>query len=213
MNEILEYFPSLTPWQINCFDRLDELYRDWNQKINVISRQDIEHLYVRHVLHSLSIARILRFQPGTKIMDVGTGGGFPGIPLAILFPETDFLLVDSIGKKIKVVQGVAGELELKNVKTLNTRVEGIKEKFDFVVSRAVTAFPAFVSLVEKNILSKGKNAMPNGIFYLKGGDFKEEIKSFRGLVEIFEISSFFSDPFFETKKVIFLPYSGKTLKK
>ncbi len=213
MNEILQYFPSLSPWQIQCFVRLGDLYKDWNQKINVISRQDIEHLYLRHVLHSLSIARIIHFQPGTKIMDVGTGGGFPGIPLAILFPETDFLLVDSIGKKIKVVQAVAGELELKNVRALNTRVEGVKEKFDFIVSRAVTAFPSFVSLVEKNISSKGRNAMPNGIFYLKGGDFQEEIKNFSRIIEIFEITSFFPDPFFETKKVVFLPYTGKNIKK
>lgn len=212
MNEILEYFSSLTPGQIQSFERLGALYKDWNQKINVISRQDIEHLYTRHVLHSLSIARIITFQPGTRIMDVGTGGGFPGIPLAILFPETEFLLVDSIGKKIKVVEGVAGELGLKNVKARNTRVEGIKEKFDYIISRAVTAFPAFVSLVEKNISSNGRNGMPNGIFYLKGGDFGEEIKNYKGLAEIFEISSFFADPFFETKKVIFLPFTGKILK-
>jgi 16S rRNA (guanine527-N7)-methyltransferase len=212
MNEILEYFPSLTPWQIQCFSRLDSLYKDWNQKINVISRQDIEHLYTRHVLHSLSIGKIIHFQPGTRIMDVGTGGGFPGIPLAILFPEAEFLLVDSIGKKIKVVEGVVEELGLKNVKARNTRVEGIKEKFDFIISRAVTAFPSFVSLVGKNISSVGKNGMPNGIFYLKGGDFQEEIKNYRGLIEIFEISSLFADPFFETKKIVFLPFSGKTLK-
>jgi 16S rRNA (guanine527-N7)-methyltransferase len=209
MNEILEYFPSLSPWQIQCFNKLGDLYRDWNQKINVISRQDIEHLYTRHVLHSLAIAKILNFRPGTAVMDVGTGGGFPGIPLAIFFPDTNFVLVDSIGKKIKVVKGIADELELKNVKALNTRVEGVKEKFDFIVSRAVTAFPAFVGLVEKNILSNGRNSIPNGILYLKGGELQEELKSFHGLVEIYEISSFFKDPFFETKKVVFLPFPGK----
>lgn len=205
MNEILKYFPDLSPYQVNCFERLGDLYRDWNQKINVISRQDIEHLYIRHILHSLSIAKIIHFQGHTKILDVGTGGGFPGIPLAILFPEVRFLLIDSIGKKIKVVESVVESLELKNVEALNTRVEGVKEKFDYIVSRAVTAFPQFVKLVKKNISLEARNAMPNGIFYLKGGDFGTEIKNFSGKVEVFEISSIFSDPFFETKKVIFLP--------
>ena len=212
MNSISKYFPGLTPVQIQSYEKLGNLYTEWNQKINVISRNDIEHLYIRHILHSLAIARIVSFHPQTKILDVGTGGGFPGIPLAILFPDTDFLLIDSIGKKIKVVQAVADELHLQNVRALNTRVEQVKEKFDFVVSRAVTAFPQFVSLVEKNISPVGKNALPNGIIYLKGGDFHEEIKNFSHVIEIFEISEFFDEPFFETKKVVFLPYRGKTLK-
>ena len=212
MNILLKYFPALSPVQILCFEKLGDLYGEWNQKINVISRADIEHLYIRHILHSLAIAKVISFHPQTKILDVGTGGGFPGIPLAILFPDTDFLLIDSVGKKIKVVQAVADELQLKNVNALNIRVEQVKEKFDFVVSRAVTAFPQFVSLIEKNISPVGKNALPNGILYLKGGDFNEEIKSFSNVIEIFEIYEFFNEPFFETKKVVFLPYRGKTLK-
>jgi 16S rRNA (guanine527-N7)-methyltransferase len=212
MQEIINYFPDLTSDQIQRFEKLGGLYHEWNQKINVISRQDIDHLYTRHILHSLSIAKIIRFQPQARILDVGTGGGFPGIPLAVFFPEVEFLLVDSIGKKIKVVEAIVENLGLKNVRALNTRVETIKETFDFVVSRAVTAFPQFVKLVEKNISTSQRNAMPNGIFYLKGGDFQEEIKNFASRVEIFDISSFFTDPFFETKKVIFLPLSRKNEK-
>lgn len=205
MLKILKYFPNLTPEQLKCFEKMAPLYRDWNEKINVISRKDIDSLYEKHVLHALSIAKIISFRPGTKILDVGTGGGFPGIPLAILFPTSQFVLIDSIGKKIKVVQAVAEELGLKNVTALHTRVEDVKEEFDFVISRAVTAFPAFVSLVKKNISRKPLNSLPNGIIYLKGGDFQEEIKDFTRLVEISEISNFFNEPFFETKKVIYLP--------
>lgn len=184
---------------------MDPLYRDWNEKINLISRKDIDSLYERHVLYSLAIAKIVSFRPGTRILDVGTGGGFPGIPLAILFPDTHFVLIDSTGKKIKVVQAVADELELKNVTAIHTRAEEIKEQFDFVISRAVTAFPAFVDLVKKNVSSKAQNALPNGIIYLKGGDFEDEIKDFKRKVEVTEISGFFTEPFFETKKVVYLP--------
>jgi len=181
------------------------LYRDWNEKINLISRKDIDSLYEKHILHSLAIAKIIDFRPGTAILDVGTGGGFPGIPLAILFPACQFVLIDSIGKKIKVVNAVAEELELKNVKAINGRVEDMKTEFDFVISRAVTTFPVFVGLVKKNISRKQINALPNGIIYLKGGDLNEEIKDFKRLIEVTEISAFFNEPFFETKKVVFLP--------
>ena len=204
MDIIQKYFPDLTQEQYERLDRLGPLYREWNEKINVISRKDIDELYIHHVLHSLAIAKVIRFVPGTRIMDVGTGGGFPGIPLAILFPETEFLLVDSIGKKIKVVNEVAAALGLTNVKGVHTRVQQVKESFDFVVSRAVTAFPAFVSMVRKNITKEQKNARPNGIIYLKGGEFADEIKSFRRDVEVYSIADFFSESFFETKKVICL---------
>ncbi len=205
MRNILKYFPHLTPLQISCFEEMSVLYHQWNEKINVISRNDIEFLYERHILHSLAIAKVINFQPQSRIMDVGTGGGFPGIPLAILFPDSNFVLVDSIGKKIKVVQNIADELGLKNIQPVNARVESIKEKFDFIVSRAVTAFPDFVKLVRKNISKVQRNPLPNGILYLKGGDFREELKPFDKSVETFEISDYFNEPFFHTKKVIYLP--------
>ena len=205
MLNILKYFPNLTPDQISCFEKMDSIYRDWNEKINLISRKDIDSLYEKHILHSLAIAKIISFRPGTKILDVGTGGGFPGIPLAVLFPTSEFVLIDSIGKKIKVVQAVAEALDLKNVIAIHTRVEDVKEEFDFVISRAVTAFPAFVGLVKKNVSRKPINSLPNGIIYLKGGDFQEEIKDFKRNVEVSEISEFFTEPFFETKKVVYLP--------
>jgi 16S rRNA (guanine527-N7)-methyltransferase len=205
MLKILKYFPNLTPEQIVRFEKMDPLYRDWNGKINLISRKDIDSLYEKHILHSLSIAKIIDFRPGTKILDVGTGGGFPGIPLAILFPSCHFVLIDSIGKKIKVVQAVSEDLGLKNVTAIHGRVEDVKEEFDFVISRAVTTFPAFVGLVKKNISRKPQNALPNGIIYLKGGDIQEEIKDYKRNIEVTEISNFFNEPFFETKKVVYLP--------
>jgi 16S rRNA (guanine527-N7)-methyltransferase len=205
MLKILKYFPNLTPEQIVCFEKMDTVYRDWNEKINLISRKDIDSLYEKHILHSLAIAKIITFRPGTRILDVGTGGGFPGIPLAVLFPSTNFVLIDSIGKKIKVVQAVVEELGLKNVTALHTRVEEVKSEFDFVISRAVTAFPVFVGLVKKNISRKPLNSLPNGIIYLKGGDFEEEIKDFKRSIEVSEITKFFDEPFFETKKVLYLP--------
>ena len=205
MVSILKYFPLLTPEQVTRFEKMGPLYRDWNVKINVISRKDIDSLYERHILHALAIAKIIRFTPGTSILDVGTGGGFPGIPLAILFPECRFVLIDSIGKKINVVMAVAKELDLNNIIAIHTRVQEVKREFDFVISRAVTAFPDFVELVKKNVARQQHNARPNGIIYLKGGDFQEEIKNFNKSIEVIQISDFFSEPYFETKKVIYLP--------
>ncbi|HEY5510851.1 MAG TPA: 16S rRNA (guanine(527)-N(7))-methyltransferase RsmG [Prolixibacteraceae bacterium] len=205
MELLRKYFPELTPLQISQFEQLGALYHEWNEKINVISRKDIDELYIRHILHSLALAKIIRFQPGTTIIDVGTGGGLPGIPLAILYPECHFTLIDSIGKKIRVVQEIASQLKLKNVLAQKNRIQEIKTRYDFVISRAVTAFPEFVSMVRKNISPLSKNALPNGILYLKGGDFEDEIKAFSSSAEIFELSKIFSEPFFETKKVIYLP--------
>jgi 16S rRNA (guanine527-N7)-methyltransferase len=202
---ITKYFPDLSPVQLNQLEQLGPLYHEWNEKINVISRKDIDELYVRHVLHSLALAKILRFSPGTSFIDVGTGGGFPGIPLAILLPGCNFMLIDSIGKKIRVVQEVANHLKLTNVIARQNRIQEIKSRYDFVISRAVTAFPDFVAMVRKNVSHESKNALPNGILYLKGGDFEQEIKVFRGSAEVFELSKIFTEPFFETKKVIYLP--------
>jgi 16S rRNA (guanine527-N7)-methyltransferase len=202
---ITKYFPDLSPVQLNQLEQLGPLYHEWNEKINVISRKDIDELYVRHVLHSLALVKILRFSPGTSFIDVGTGGGFPGIPLAILLPGCNFMLIDSIGKKIRVVQEVANHLKLTNVIARQNRIQEIKSRYDFVISRAVTAFPDFVAMVRKNVSHDSKNALPNGILYLKGGDFEQEIKAFGGSAEVFELSKFFTEPFFETKKVIYLP--------
>lgn len=202
---ITKYFPNLSSEQITRFEAMDALYKDWNAQINIISRKDIDELYLRHVLHSLSIARLFTFSPGTKIIDVGCGGGFPGIPLAVFFPEVEFTLVDSIGKKIKVVNEVAKALHLDNLRGIQTRAEKQKEKYDYIVSRAVTAFPKFVALTRKLVGQQQRNIRPNGIIYLKGGDFSEEVKLFKKNLEILNISDVFEEDFFETKKVIYLP--------
>jgi 16S rRNA (guanine527-N7)-methyltransferase len=204
MEEILKYFPNLTAIQKEQFTKLDFLYHDWNAKINVISRKDIDELYTKHILHSLGIAKIIEFEPGTYVLDVGTGGGFPGIPLAILFPETRFYLIDVIAKKIKVVRAVAEALELKNVKAEQLRAESVKGDFDFIVSRAVTNMPDFVSWIKDKIKKKSKHELKNGILYLKGGDLTEELKDFPKATE-YNLSDFFEDEFFETKKVVHLP--------
>ena len=201
---ISDYF-QLTEHQEQQFAALDVLYRDWNSKINVISRKDIDNLYEHHVLHSLAIAKVLPFQPHTEILDVGTGGGFPGIPLAILFPECRFTLIDSIGKKIKVAQEVATALGLTNVECIQERAEEEKRKFDFVVSRAVMPLPDLVRLVQKNVSNKQRNAVPNGLVVLKGGDLREELRPFQKRAEIPEISTLFRGEWFDTKRVIYLP--------
>ena len=201
---ISEYF-KLTERQAEQFAQLDALYRDWNSKINVISRKDIDNLYEHHVLHSLAIAKLLPFQPGTTIMDVGTGGGFPGIPLAILFPECQFLLIDSIGKKIRVATEVAKALGLTNVVCKQERAEEEKQKFDFVVSRAVMPLPDLVKLVQKNISNKHRNAVPNGLVVLKGGDLKEEIAPYIKTAEVTPCSQWFKGGWFTTKQIIYLP--------
>ena len=203
MKSITDYF-QLTDRQAEQFAQLDALYRDWNSKINVISRKDIDNLYEHHVLHSLAIAKLLPFQPGSTVMDVGTGGGFPGIPLAIMFSECQFLLIDSIGKKIKVASEVAHALGLTNVVCKQERAEEEKQKFDFVVSRAVMPMPELVKLVRKNISNKQRNAVPNGLVVLKGGDLKEELRPFKE-AEITPCSQFFKGEWFETKQVIYLP--------
>lgn len=208
MDEILKYFPNLTAIQKEQFEKLDFLYHDWNEKINVISRKDIDALYTKHILHSLGIAKIIQFEPGTYVLDVGTGGGFPGIPLAILFPETRFYLIDVIAKKIKVVQAVAEGLELKNVRAEQMRAENVKGDFDFIVSRAVTNMPDFVSWVETKIKKNNKHELKNGILYLKGGDLSEELKDFPKATE-YNLADFFEDEFFETKKVVHLPLKYK----
>jgi 16S rRNA (guanine527-N7)-methyltransferase len=204
MEAILKHFPDLTEVQKEQFQQLDSLYHDWNEKINVISRKDIDALYTKHVLHSLGIAKIQPFEPGTFVLDVGTGGGFPGIPLAILFPETRFYLIDVIAKKIKVVQAVADALGLKNVKAEQIRAENVKGDFDFIVSRAVTNMPDFVSWVKTKIKKQHKHELKNGILYLKGGDLTEELKDFPKAT-LYDLADFFEDEFFETKKVVHLP--------
>jgi 16S rRNA (guanine527-N7)-methyltransferase len=198
------YFPDLSPKQSDQFEALFDLYADWNSKINVISRKDIGSLYEHHVLHALGIAKVVQFRPGTNVMDVGTGGGFPGIPLAILFPETDFFLVDSIAKKIKVVNEVSTALGLTNVRAEQHRAEEIKEQFDFIVSRAVTDFPEFYHWVKYKSIIKNKNSIPNGILYLKGGDLSAELSAF-GRAKVFELKEFFKEEYFETKKLVYLP--------
>lgn len=209
MEEILKHFPDLTAVQIAQFEKLDQLYRDWNAKINVISRKDIDQLYTNHVLHSLAIAKIQKFEPGTYVLDVGTGGGFPGIPLAILFPETRFYLIDVILKKINVVKAVAEAMELKNVKAEQIRAENVKGDFDFIVSRAVTNMPDFVSWIKDKIKKQQKHELKNGILYLKGGDLTAELADFPKATQ-YDIADFFDADFFETKKVVHLPLKFKS---
>ncbi|RLD74514.1 MAG: 16S rRNA (guanine(527)-N(7))-methyltransferase RsmG [Bacteroidetes bacterium] len=204
MQLIQKYFSHLTSDQISLFKKLEPLYREWNQKINVVSRKDIEHLYLHHILHSLAIAKVIQFKDETNVLDVGTGGGFPGIPLAIMFPNVKFHLIDSIGKKIIVVNEVANALNLTNVKCQQIRVESIKTRYDFVVSRAVTRFDRFRAITSKNIHTKHNNNLKNGILYLKGGDFMDELKGVEKQTTIYNISDFFDDEFFETKKVVHL---------
>jgi len=204
MNEILKYFPDLSETQTEQFSKLKDLYFEWNEKINVISRKDIDELYMKHILHSLAIAKVMKFKEGSEVLDVGTGGGFPGIPLAVLFPEVQFHLVDSIQKKILVVTEVANALGLKNVKAEAQRVEKLKSKYDFIVSRAVTQMPKFVGWVRDKIKKENINPLPNGILYLKGGELDEELKEFKS-VNIYPISDYFSEGFFDTKKVVYLP--------
>ena len=203
MKHIKTYFKNLSEEQIQQFEQLEDLYKDWNAQINVISRKDIDELYLRHVLHSLAIAKVVSFQPKSKVLDVGTGGGFPGIPLAILFPETQFYLVDSIGKKIKVVQEVANALELKNVRAEHLRAEKVKGEFDFIVSRAVTNMEDFVKWTRKKVAKKQNHELKNGILYLKGGDLTQELANFPKAT-IYKLSDYFTEDFFETKKVVHL---------
>jgi len=207
MQNILHYFPDLTSEQIIRFERIVLLYRELIMTTNIIPRNDIDSVCEKHILHSLAIAKIIRFSPGSRILDVGTGGGFPGIPLAIFFPTSQFVLIDTIAKRIRVVQAIADAIGLKNVIAIHSRVEDVNEEFDFVASRAVTAFPAFVGMVKKNISDKPKNTLPNGIIYLKGGSFEDEIADFKYTAEVIGITNFFTEPYFETKKVVYLPVS------
>ena len=203
---IIRYFPSLTNLQKEQFSKIKPVYDNWNSMINVVSRKDMDNFMVHHVLHSLSIAKKFNFPRGTRILDVGTGGGFPGIPLAILFPDCQFTLLDSIEKKIKVVSAAADELGLKNVKPVRKRVEEEKNRYQFIISRAVTEFSSFVKLTERNLERSGANPLKNGIIYLKGGDLDEELKAFKNRVTVWNISDFFDEPFFETKKIVYLPF-------
>ena len=208
MNIIRSNFSDLTDSQIKQYESLMSLYESWNNKINVISRKDISELNIRHVLHSLSIAKIIKFIPETKILDVGTGGGFPGIPLAIMFPEVSFHLTDSIGKKIKVVKAISNELGLKNVVAEQIRSENVNQQYDFVISRAVTNMTDFIKIVDGKVSSSNRNSLANGILYLKGGDLTNELKQLKN-VKTFNISSYFNDIFFESKKIVYLPMPCK----
>ncbi|MDG1660491.1 MAG: 16S rRNA (guanine(527)-N(7))-methyltransferase RsmG [Winogradskyella sp.] len=208
MELILKYFPNLTKQQIEQFEALLPLYKEWNEKINVISRKDIDELYLRHVLHSLAIAKVMPFANGSSILDVGTGGGFPGVPLAILFPECQFHLVDSINKKLKVIKGVVDALSLENIRTTHSRVEAIDEQYDFIVSRAVTSMPEFTKWVKGKIRKEQINDFKNGILYLKGGDLSDELKQYTR-VKLFPLTDYFKEDFFETKKVVYLPIKYK----
>ena len=205
MEIIKKYFPKLSSLQIEQFSKLEAVYKEWNQKINVISRKDVDSLYERHILHALAISKVVKFRSKTSVLDVGTGGGFPGIPLAILFPEAKFYLIDAIGKKIKVVNAVVEELGLKNVVAEQKHSNELKWTFDFIVSRAVTAFPKFVELMKGRIKYKSFNNIQNGILYLKGGDLDEELKDYKKNIKLIPISNFFEEEFFETKFVVYYP--------
>lgn len=205
MKIIETYFPNLTEQQKKQFEQLQDLYTDWNDKINVISRKDIGNLYLHHVLHSIAIAKYIHFTAGSNVMDVGTGGGFPGIPLAILFPEVEFLLLDSIGKKIKVAENIAQTIGLTNVNVIHSRVEDEKRKFHFVVSRAVMPLPDLVKLTRKNISKDQINSIPNGVICLKGGDLTSETEPFKKIADLITLTSYFNEPFFETKKLVYIP--------
>lgn len=204
MEAILKYFPDLTKKQIDQLSQLRPLYEHWNEQINVISRKDIHLLYERHILHSLAIAKLIKFKTATKILDVGTGGGLPGIPLAILFPEVQFTLIDSIGKKIKVVNAVADELGLKNIHGIHCRVQDLNEQFDFIVSRAVTNLPDFLKWIKGKIKTKSSNSLINGLLYLKGGDFEEELMLIKKYYQVYPLSDWFEEDFFETKKLVYV---------
>ena len=209
MDIIKKYFPDITERQVEQFSMVDGLYNDWNAKINVISRKDIQNLYEHHVLHSLGIAKVVRFRPETKIMDLGTGGGFPGIPLAIMFPNTEFHLVDSVGKKIKVANEVATAIGLENVRFSHARAEDIKDKYDFVVTRAVMPMTDLVKVARKNIAKEQHNAVPNGIIALKGGELNREIASMRNISTVWDLSEFFNEEYFQTKKVVHVAIAAK----
>ncbi len=206
MEQIKQFFTNFSQEQINLLSQFELMIKEWNEKINLISRKDIEHLTEHHVLHSLAIGKVIRFIPGTRIIDVGTGGGFPGIPLAIMFPEVQFHLIDSIGKKIFVVNHIVEALSLQNVTATQTRAENVKEKFDFVVSRAVTDIPTFIKFTRHLISPNDKNALPNGILYLKGGNLQSELQSVKAVTEQFDIYSFFKLPYFKEKKVVYLTF-------
>ena len=207
MEEIERYFPGISQKQQLQFAALFELYSDWNAKINVISRKDMDNFYIHHVLHSLGIAKVIQFNAGARILDVGTGGGFPGIPLAIMFPETQFLLVDSIGKKIKVVKEVALAIGLHNVEANQCRAEEVKGKFHFVVSRAVTALPEFLNWINLKIVHENSHSLNNGVLYLKGGDLTDELMPVKKSIKIFDLKEFFAEDFFDTKKVVHIDLS------
>ncbi len=204
MDIILKYFPNITEKQKQQFAALYDLYADWNSKINVISRKDIENLYTHHVLHSLGIAKLIQFKDGSMIMDVGTGGGFPGVPLAILFPKCNFLLVDSIGKKIRVATEVSNAIGLENIQFRHCRAEEVKEQFDFVVSRAVMPLPDLVKIIRKNVSKEQQNALPNGLICLKGGNLEGELKPFKKTAEADDLSMYFEEEYFKTKKIVYV---------
>ena len=203
---VLKYFPHLSDHQVNLLNKLGPLYASWNERINLVSRKDIDSLYERHILHSLAISKIIEFKSGTRVLDVGTGGGFPGIPLAVCFPEVEFTLLDSIGKKIKVVDNICQDLQLKNVNTICDRVENLTEKYDFITARAVAKITLFYTWTKSKIISSFTNELPNGILYLKGGDLTEELKALKVQYKLIDLKDYFKESFFETKKLVYIPF-------